>query len=238
MYRGRLIKRRAKKSRTNLIITIIFLALFLYASINWILPNFIGGLGLITNFFKPVSSERENIVESAFLAPPDLLIPYEATNTSTIDIEGYAAANSRVEVYLDDQLEDMVDVSSDGRFIFRNVSLKLGTNNIYGRSIDEEGKRSLPSKTQKIIYDNEKPSLEIFEPEDGKQIQGNRQLVISGLTEPGAFVFINDSQIIVDQEGKFKSIHQLSDGENIFNIKAQDKAGNITEVARRVIFTP
>jgi hypothetical protein len=238
MYRRRIIRRQAKKSQVNLIITLIFVAIFAYASINWILPNFIGGLGLITNFFNPPSAPKEDQIESATLAPPELIIPYETTNISTISIDGYAVSNSEVELYLDGRLIDTAGVSADGTFRFENIPLSLGTNNFYGQTVDEDGKKSLPSKTQRVIYDNEKPPLEIFEPTDGQQIQGNRQLTISGLTKEGALIFINDSQSIVDHEGKFKTIVQLSDGENNFNIKAQDSAGNTTEVSRRVIFSP
>ena len=128
-------------------------------------------------------------------------------------------------------------MSSDGSFIIENVSLVLGTNNIYGKTLDE-GEESLPSKTIRVLYDNEKLPLAIFEPEDGKKIQGERKLRISGKTEPGARVFINGSQTIVDKDGNFFTEQLLNDGDNNFNIRAEDSATNITEVERSVSFTP
>lgn len=257
-YRSRSARRLARKSRRNFIITLLLIGFLLYATIQWILPTLITGLGfirqnIIKSTINPSQKNEASITENASLAPPVLNIPYEATNTAQINIRGYGTPSSKVAIFLDDEKQDTVDVSSDGSFEFKNIPLVLGTNNIYGKSIDpdfigvdENDKESLPSKTIKIIYDNENPPLEIFEPEDGKTIQGgdeqssssNRKIKIAGKTEPNARLYINDNQTVVDKEGKFESVQSLNDVENIFNIKSQDSAGNFTEISRRIIFQP
>jgi len=140
---------------------------------------------------------------------------------------------------LDDENKDTVDVSEGGSFTFKNINLSLGTNNIYAKTVDDKNQESLTSKLIKIIYDNEKPSLTISEPEDGKKIQGgDKKVKISGNTEAGAQVFINDSQIIVDKDGNFSKELPLNEGDNNFNIKALDSATNRAEISRKVTYQP
>lgn len=207
----------------------------MYATIQWILPYFISGIGFINSIIKP--SKKVITQNSVALAPPVLNIPYEATNTAQINISGFSTPNSKVKIYLDDEPKHEAEVLSDGSFTAENVSLVLGTNNIYGKTLDEGGE-SLPSKIIKVTYDNEKPLLNISEPEDGKKVQGERKLKISGKTEPGSRVFINGSQTIVDGDGNFFTEQLLNDGDNNFNIRAEDLATNITDVERSVSFTP
>lgn len=190
------------------------------------------------NAISPAKKIKQTL-EDPSLAPPILNIPYEATNTAQVNLNGYATSNARVALYLDDKKIDIQETVEDGIFVFKNVQLVLGTNNIYAKSIDESNRESLSSKNFKIIYDNDKPKLEIKEPEDNKKIQGgDKKIKISGSTEPSNQVFINDSQMIVDKDGNFSSDQSLNDGENNFDIKAIDAASNFIEVSRKVVYQP
>lgn len=239
-YRSRYKARKlAKRSRRNFVVTLFLIALLIYATLAWLLPFIINSVGFIKGNLSPTKKIVAESPENSSLAPPVLNIPYEATNTAQINIKGYGTSNSKVEIFLDDSKKDIVDVSEDGTFEFKNIELVIGTNNIYGKSVDEKNKESRPSKTFKIIYDNEKPKLDIGEPEDGKKIQGgDKKIKIAGKTEMGAQIYINDSQIIVDKDGNFSSEQSLNEGDNNFNIKAIDKASNSSEVQRRVIYNP
>ncbi|MDP3948275.1 MAG: hypothetical protein Q8P87_01025 [bacterium] len=235
----RSIKRLARKSKRNFFITLTIVALISYFSLTWILPNFIGGIGIVTNIVKPSQKTVTQSSENAGLAPPVLNIPYEATSTAEISIAGFGTSNSKVKLYIDDETKQTIDVSSDGSFTFENVTLGLGTNNIYAKTLDEDGKESLPSKTIKILYDNEKPTLNINEPEDNKVIQGgDKKVKVAGKTDPGVKIFINDSQTIVDGEGNFNTYQPLNEGDNTMSIKAVDIAGNITEIQKNVKYNP
>ena len=232
-------KKLARKTRRNFIITLILVALISYGALVWILPFFINGIGFVKDNLKHPQKVVTDLNRNSSLAPPVLNIPYEATNTAQIDIKGYGVSNSKVSLFLDDKKKDAVDVLEDGTFEFKNIPLFLGTNNIYARSIDEKNQESLPSKTFKIIYDNEKPPLTIREPEDNKKIQGgDKKIKISGTTEPGAEIFINDSQVILDKDGNFSQEIAINEGDNNFNIKAVDKASNSTEISRKVTYQP
>lgn len=231
-------KRLARKSRRNFFITLIIVAVLAYSTINWILPNFINGIGFLKNIIKPSSKTFQSADMSA-IAPPVLNIPYEATNSAQIDIRGFGTPNSEVMLFIDDDLKQTTDTSSDGSFAFENVALSLGTNNIYGKTADADGNESLPSKVVKIIYDSEKPPLVINEPEDNKKIQGgDKKVRVTGHSDPGVKIFINDTQVIVDKDGNFAFDQALNDGDNSIFIKAVDTASNITEEERRVTYTP
>lgn len=239
-YQSRRATRRlARKSKRNFWITLIIVAAISYAALFWILPNFIGGTLFVKNIIKPPQKVSSNSFKTGALAPPVLNIPFEATQSAQIDIKGYGTPNSKVKLFIDDELKQTADVSDNGSFIFKQVILVLGTNNIYGKTIDEKNVESLPSKNLRIIYDNEKPSLNISEPEDGKKIQGgDKKIKVSGNTEPGVKVYVNDSQVVADKDGNFTAEQQINEGDNIFTIKAVDTASNTTEVQKTVNYTP
>ncbi len=239
-YRSRRsVRRLAKKSRRNFLVTLILIIFILYVTITWVLPFFITGLGFITGIFKPQQKVTTRISENTSLAPPVLNIPYEATNTAQINIQGYATPNSKVKLYIDDESKQTIDVSTEGKFIFSDVMLSLGTNNIYAKTLDEKDRESLPSKLIKIMYDNEKPFLTLAEPQDNKKIQGgDKKVKLSGNTEAGAQIFINGTQVIVDQSGNFQAERELNEGDNNFDIKALDQASNTTEISRKVSYEP
>ncbi|MCL4366089.1 hypothetical protein M1437_02580 [Patescibacteria group bacterium] len=232
-------KRYAAKSRRNFIITLVIVGVLFYSTINWILPSFIGGISVVKDTIKPSKKIVSPSQQNAALAPPVLSIPYEATNSSQIDIKGFGTADSKVAIYIDDELKQKTDVTSDGSFNFKEIALNLGTNNIYGKTIDDNDKESLPSKTIKLIYNNEKPPLDISEPEDDKKIQGgNKKVKVSGKTDPQIKVFINGNQVIVNKDGDFSVDQSLNDGDNIIIIKAVDISSNTTEIQRKVNYTP
>jgi len=231
-------KKLAKTTKRNFLITLILIAFLFYVTINWLLPYFVNGIGFVRS---NLAHQQKVVTETASstLAPPVLNIPFEATNTAQINIKGYGTSNSKVVLFLDDAKIDTVEVSSDGSFEIKNIQLVLGTNNIFGKSIDDGDKESLPSKLIKIILDSEKPKLVVNEPEDGKKIQGgDKKVKFSGNTEIGAHIFINNNQIIVDKDGNFSSEQTLNEGDNNFNIKALDQAANLTEISRKVIYQP
>jgi cytoskeleton protein RodZ len=66
------------------------------------------------------------------------------------------------------------------------------------------------------------PRLVILNPEQGSQIQDN-SVVVEGITEKDARLFINDQPILVNDEGKFREDLTLQNGDNVINIKSVNK---------------
>lgn len=233
------VRRWEKKGKRRLTLTIILGAFLLYALLSWILPALIGGLSYF-NKFKETPTQKASVAENSTLAPPVLNIPYEATNTASIAIKGYSVPNASVEVYLDDELKTTAKTHDDGSFTTDNISLFLGTNNISGKTVDDKGNKSFPSKPIRILYSNEKPGLEVSSPGDNQEIKGgDKKVLISGSTDPnkGIIVTVNGSQLIVNSEGKFSQTIDISDGENNITVAATDTANNTAQVTRKVIYS-
>src|SRR3989344_3312422 len=115
-YRTRSTRRLAKKTKRNLLATIIIIAILIYTTLNWILPTFVGGIGFINGIIKPVRPAETPASDNTTKAPPVFNIPYEATNTAQIDILGYATYTSKIKLFVDDELRDTIDASEDGSF--------------------------------------------------------------------------------------------------------------------------
>ncbi len=236
-YKPRSLRRLENKSRRNFILTIILGLVGVYLLLSWGLPALIGGLTTL-NKFRHEGKTPAVAVEDAAIAPPVLNIPYEATNTATIKISGYSSSNSKVEIYLDDALKDTASTSDDGSFTSSDLSLSLGTNNIYGKTVNGDHK-SLASKTIKLIYSNDKPKLDISEPQDGAQVHGgDKKVKVSGKTDPLNSVSINGSTVIVNSDGSFASDTGLNDGDNNITIIATNPVGNSTKSERKVSYSP
>lgn len=233
-YRYRAARKAAKKSKYNFLATIIIILFLLFATLNWILPNLISGLGFLKGNLTP-QTPKKITVSSSTLAPPVLNIPFEATNSGKINIKGYATPKTKVLIFVDEKQAGETESLEDGGFEVKNISLNLGTNSIFGKT-KEADSESLPSKTIKVFFDSEKPTLDIYEPGDNTEVHGDKKVKVSGKTESGAKISVNSQRVITNSDGTFSLDYPLNDGENILNFKAEDEASNLTEIQRRVIF--
>ncbi|TSC63686.1 MAG: hypothetical protein G01um101493_367 [Microgenomates group bacterium Gr01-1014_93] len=237
-YKTRSGRRLSRQTKYNILATFILVAALIFITLNIILPNLVNIIGKAKSLTKHETQTNEpQVSDSSTLAPPVIYIPYEATNSARIDIKGFATANAKVRLYVDDDLKSDSDVESDGSFIARNIPLNLGTNSISGKSVDEKNKESLASKNIRLIYDNEEPILEVSEPQDNLTVK-EKKVKISGKTDKNAQIYINDLQVIVNSEGGFQKDQLLNDGDNIITVKAIDSASNFTEITKKVIFQP
>jgi hypothetical protein len=229
--------RRLERNAKKHIIWIIILCLVLgYAMVFWIIPFMVGGLTYF-NKYKQVE-KGASIVEDTAVAPPVLNIPYEATNTATIKIKGYATSDARVELYVGNDLKDTVSVGPDGAFEAPSIALTEGTNAIYGKTV-LGNKTSLPSKAIRVGFSSEKPKLEISEPADNHEVKGgDKKIKVSGITDPENNVLINGAYVIVNNEGKFSTEISLNDGDNTISIQAVNEFGTTENTQRIVKYVP
>lgn len=216
--------------------TLIIVVIALYAIISWVLPTFIGSLSFL-NHLKPTPKAVTQVAENPALAPPVLNIPYEATSTGIIAIRGYASPSTKVEIYVDDELKTTAPVQEDGSFTSDDISLSLGSNYIYGKTIDGNDNKSLASKTITISYSNEKPKLEISSPEDNQTVTDNK-ITFSGTTDAGQNIIItvNGTRAIVSSDGNFSKTVNLNDGDNNISVIAINSTGNSTTISRKVTY--
>lgn len=236
-FKPRSLRRYEKRNKTRLVWSIIISVSLLFVVFQWVFPVFIGQLSTVNKIVNP--AVKQEAPEKIKLAPPVLNIPIEATNSGTIKIQGYAAANTKVRIYLDDNLVSETLSNNAGNFNSELFELSLGTNNIYGKTVATDGLESLPSKKIQITYSNEKPKLDLQEPEDRKEVKGgDKKIRVSGLTDPENEVTVNDLRVIVGGDGKFSLEINLNEGENIINIIATNEVGNKSTKELRVTYTP
>ena len=171
-------------------------------------------------------------------APPRLDRLPEATKEPEIEISGVTEEGATVILTLNGKDEEVV-ADADGKFRF-SYSLRKGENQISAKAKDRTGNESQPTAGITVLFDNEAPKLDISAPADGSQFYGDgqRQLAIKGTTEVGITLTINDRIVKVEEDGTFTFATTLADGENSFNLKSADKAGNQTEKTLKVNFSP
>ena len=227
-------KRYIRQSALLTVLTILLLIALLF----WGIPSLIK----LAIFLGDLRSSTQTITgEDVLPPPPPVMQPVaEATNSAVVEISGFAEEGSSVVLSLNgsDAYETLVD--SDGEFLFDSVKLNQGDNEIVATSTDTAGNKSKASSTTTIELDQTLPTLTIDAPADGQTFFGQMQKVVrvSGKIDPGSTVLVNNSFVILSQEGAFSHLVQLNEGENIIAIIAQDRAGNRAEKEIKVSFTP
>ena len=171
-------------------------------------------------------------------APPRFEPIPETTNNEKLEIKGSAEPGSSVVLYLNTESEDVL-ADSEGKFNFQ-VTLSEAESQIWALSKDSSGNKSQQSLIYTVILDKKAPEIEIISPAEAKSFYGSkqRQQNISGKSESGSSVFINERVVVVEAGGTFSFATTLSEGDNTFNIKAQDAAGNFSEKTLTLHFFP
>jgi cytoskeletal protein RodZ len=77
------------------------------------------------------------------------------------------------------------------------------------------------------------PFLEISSPSEGENVKESK-IEIVGKTEKEALVTINDSPVLISENGDFSYQLELFSGENKIMIRAENKIGKKTEITRTI----
>jgi len=180
--------------------------------------------------------EAENPDNSPPPPPPAISTLSEFTKEEKLKLTGFTRPGLTVLIFFNDEkFEVLADAEGEFTYLF---DLSPGINKVYAKVQDNSGRESTSTQTYNVTFDKEPPKLEIISPENGKQFLGlqQKQITIEGQTEPNVYININDRVVIVKSDGKFNFQTNLNDGENIFKIKATDRAGNETELEFKVSF--
>ena len=82
------------------------------------------------------------------------------------------------------------------------------------------------------------PDLEINQPGENETVYQSN-LEIKGKTESSEIkITVNDRLVVLEKEGEFNYLYELSEGENLIKVIAQDSAGNETEKELAVTYRP
>ena len=225
-------KKNTKKAILFTILTIVLLVVFYFIG----LPSFVKFAAFLTDLRSTTTPAETSDTTPPSLPRFDVLPKY--TNQEEIKIKGKTEPGVNVKIFINGD-EGIILSDSEGEFTYDYI-LREGENVLSALAYDNSGNESQETKTHIVIYDNQPPELSIDKPEDGREFYGSteRQVVIEGSTEEEASVNINGRIVIVDSNGKFTFATTLSEGENNFKIKAQDKAGNSTEESLLIKYTP
>lgn len=162
---------------------------------------------------KPnISQSNNSLIPSTPIFSQDLI----ATSSANIKITGTADPKITVEIIQNGRSLGTVITKDDGSFI-QEVSLEKNDNSFIATAISETGQKSPPSSLYVIKYLSGQPKLELDTPKDG---------VITGKTDAGNTITVNDRFAIVSSDGSFSYTPTLSNGDNKFIIISTDQAGN------------
>ncbi len=190
------------------------------------------GLPFLINFsiFLGNTKSNKEVNNENVLPPmaPRLVIPFEATSSSKIKIDGFAETGSAVELLKNDESVGRVDVTENGDFSFEDIELSEGENSFAAVVIKDKSGSSEVSKEMIVIFDNKAPELTMTNPSEESLTVDSADFDIIGKSEKGVSVLVNNRVATVDNDGNFKIKVQLNAGKNEIEIIVRDEALNET----------
>lgn len=161
-------------------------------------------------------------------APPSLSVITPAaalsTNNTTLLVSGTTDPTG-VDVRINDELQTL----SSGTFS-TNLNLADGINLVRVVATDAAGNETIIERN--VTLDQNAPLLALNEPVDGSTIYVE-PLVVSGTTEPGATVTIDDNQVTLSDTSDLPTFNEtLATYEEVstINVVATDTAGNTSSI--------
>ena len=160
--------------------------------------------------------------------PPEIVIetPHDGLwiNQRLISVQGRVEPGIILKVN-----DNEVLIGADDSFT-ADVMLQEGENVLRFQATDEVGN---VSTEERIIHLKTNPpviSINI----DNYQVVDKPSLPLWGQTEVGTALMINGQPVALDNRGRFQTLVNLVEGENVIKVNAQDQAGNVVTLERVV----
>jgi len=217
------------------------LAIAIVGSISILVFFSLFGLKILVGFSLLVDKLRGNSptqqTASDIILPPILDPIANATNSSTLIINGSAQAELSIMLFVDDEESEKSTVSNNGTFSLAVDNLTEGTKHISAKVSDSKGNVSDLSNVLTVFIKKKPPILELAAPEDKSTLNGDdNKVIIEGKTEDDTSITVNDRIIVVSGDNSFTYKYPLNEGENKLKIVARDAAGNTTTVEKSVTY--
>lgn len=220
------IERKNEEQITKKTIFLGILTIFVFISV------LIFGLPLLIKFsvFLGESKSKKDTENENIVPPlaPRFTVPFDATNSATLNINGFAEPKTTVELFKNDVSLNKIEVSDSGDFSFENVTLDDGGNDFSAIATKGDNISSDKSKILTISYDKTNPELTLTNPSETSLTVDSADFDVVGKTESGVSVSINGRIASVDDSGNFKLKIQLNSGNNDIEIIVTDAASNKT----------
>ena len=200
------------------------------------------GLPLLVKFsifLGEGKNKKNSIVEEKIMPPlaPRILRDFEATNSATIKIKGFAEAKVKVELYKNEISIGSTEVSENGDFVFDKIDLSDGDNYFSAIASTDKSGNSDESEIINVVYDTVAPFLTLTNPSEESLSVDSIDFDIVGKTDKGSSVLINNKIVKVDDNGDFKEKWQLTIGKNDLVVIARDDAGNETKKSISITYS-
>lgn len=169
----------------------------------------------------------------AYFIPPALTVTSPAenylTNNPSLAVTGTAETGSTLTIN-----EILVNVDSSTGAFSTTVMLQEGTNTVTAVTT----KYSLTSTvTRTVTLDTTPPALTLTAPQENVVVSAS-PVIVTGNTEAGAALKINNADTTVNSDGSFSTSLNLTEGENTITATATDAAGNQTTVTQKITYSP
>lgn len=237
-FYSRLVRKEEKRNMRRAVLWGLLTLILLFGLAFWGVPALIR----VTLLLSDLRNSSRPIEQSDTTPPlsPKINFINEYTKEETLTVSGFSEASSVVELFLNDSPVGTTITSADGTFTFARITLNEGANSVYAIAADQAGNKSQPTSKVAINYDKTPPKLEVTEPLEGAIFTGERKrsVKVSGQTEDGVSLSLNDRIVILDQNAKFSPNFNLTEGENTLKFTATDQAGNQTEKEIKVTYVP
>jgi len=208
-------------------LTVVLLLIVWFWGLTFI--RVIGWLGTKNSSSQSNSSEYELPLQK-----PTLSSLPEFTNVDKITISGSSSADVSITITVNGVQAGETVADTSGNFSFADVPLKTGTNLIKVVASNKAGQTA--EERAIITLDKQPPNLQVSQPTDGQNFpKDTKNITIKGTAEAESTVFINSIQAMLDQNGGFSYVLDVSPGENKIEVKAIDQAGNSKVINLTVI---
>src|SRR3989338_8844981 len=157
-------------------------------------------------------------------ATPRISQEYEATKSAEIKITGVADPKTIVELFQNGNSNGTTISNESGQFSF-SFNLSSGENIFTAHVLTLKNTKSYLSQAYTVYLLTKNPKLELDSLKDVSEVKDN-PVSVTGTTDQGVVVTINDHFVFVDTNGVFKYSLNLQNGDNKVSIVARDKAGN------------
>jgi hypothetical protein len=162
--------------------------------------------------------------------PPDVILysPQNkmVTNKMQVRVSGITEPDASLSIN-----NVPIDLTKTGTFEYYMPLSREGNNDI--KVIAKDKFNNTRIILLHVYRDTVSPSLVIDQPDNG-MITNQPTVVVSGQTEPGAALKINDNLVHLDANGRFEFTVMLTEGVNNITIVATDAAGNEVPLWRNV----
>ncbi|MBP0726095.1 S8 family serine peptidase [Bacillus sp. RG28] len=152
-------------------------------------------------------------------------IPY--SNSENVTIKGMAAPGMDVHIFSGDKDIATGKTNDDGSFSIDAV-LQEGINILKAKTITDIGSTPYSSEV-KVIVDKTAPVLEITSPQNNAN-KNDQVITVTGTAKDNYLdnVDVNGTKADIDLNGNWTVKLMSKEGQNVINVVARDKAGNLT----------